>query len=123
MQICIHRGSNQIGGSCVELESCGQRLLIDFGLPLDAESNTTQYLPDITGLNGDDPSLLGIMITHPHLDHFGLLAHISPKIPWVWEPLPAGFLQQQHPSFRVTGRYLHRVGTLNQDTGSKSVHL
>jgi ribonuclease J len=81
MRICIHRGGKQIGGSCVELESFGQRVLIDFGLPLDAESNSPMYLPDISGLDGDDPSLLGIMITHPHLDHFGLLAHISPKIP------------------------------------------
>ena len=40
-----------------------------------------KYLPDIVGLDGSDPSLLGIFISHPHLDHFGLLAHISPKIP------------------------------------------
>jgi len=32
-------------------------------------------------LDGSDPSLLGILISHPHLDHFGLLAHISQKIP------------------------------------------
>lgn len=81
MRICIHRGSNQIGGSCVEIESCGQRLLVDFGLPLDAEENHSQYLPQINGLDGSDTSLLGVIISHPHLDHFGLLAHISPKIP------------------------------------------
>jgi len=80
MQTCIHRGSRQIGGSCVEIESCGQRLLIDFGLPLDAEKDTAQYLPKIKGLDGSDPSLLGILISHPHLDHFGLLAHVSPKV-------------------------------------------
>ena len=81
MRVCIHRGSKQIGGSCVEVESCGQRLLVDFGLPLDVEENNSQYLPIIDGLDGCDPSLLGILISHPHLDHFGLLAHISPKIP------------------------------------------
>ncbi|MBN2340880.1 MAG: MBL fold metallo-hydrolase [Deltaproteobacteria bacterium] len=81
MRVCIHRGSKQIGGSCVEVESCGQRLLIDFGLPLDAEENDRQYLPKIAGLDGSDPSLLGVLISHPHLDHFGLLAHISSKIP------------------------------------------
>ncbi|MDT8782725.1 MAG: MBL fold metallo-hydrolase [Candidatus Bathyarchaeota archaeon] len=81
MRVCIHRGSKQIGGSCVEIESLGQRLLIDLGLPLDAENNSIQYLPDISGLEGNDPSLLGILISHPHLDHFGLLSHISPKIP------------------------------------------
>ncbi|MFO7461389.1 MAG: MBL fold metallo-hydrolase, partial [Desulfatiglandales bacterium] len=81
MGACIHRGSKQIGGSCVEVESGGQRLLIDFGLPLDAEENHGQYVPSIFGLDGSDPSLLGTLISHPHLDHFGLLAHISQKIP------------------------------------------
>jgi ribonuclease J len=81
MRLCIHRGSKQIGGSCVEVESCGQRLIIDFGLPLDAEKNGEQYLPDIPGLDGSNPSLLGILISHPHLDHYGLLAHVSPKLP------------------------------------------
>lgn len=80
MRVCIHRGSKQIGGSCVEVESCGQRMLIDFGLPLDAEENHLQYLPKIAGLDGSDQSLLGILISHPHQDHFGLLAHVSPQI-------------------------------------------
>ncbi|MDG6221874.1 MAG: MBL fold metallo-hydrolase [Candidatus Bathyarchaeota archaeon] len=81
MRACIHRGSNQIGGSCVEVESVGERLLIDLGLPLDAEKNSIQYLPEISGLDGNDSSLLGILISHPHLDHFGLLAHSAPQIP------------------------------------------
>jgi len=77
MRACIHRGSKQIGGSCVEVESRGQRLLIDFGLPLDAEENHGQYVPSIIGLDGSDPSLLGILISHPHLDHFGYLIFSS----------------------------------------------
>jgi len=81
MRVCIHRGSKQISGSCVEIESRGHRLLVDIGLPLDAEENSSHYLPKINGLDGRDPSLLGILISHPHLDHFGLLTHISPKIP------------------------------------------
>jgi ribonuclease J len=81
MRACIHRGSKQIGGSCVEVESRSQRLLVDFGLPLEAEENHRQYVPSIAGLDGSDPSLLGVLISHPHLDHFGLLAHISEKIP------------------------------------------
>jgi len=81
MRICIHRGSRQIGGSCVEIECEGMRLLIDLGLPLEAESNDKQYLPAIQALDGNDPSLLGILISHAHLDHFGLIAHISQNIP------------------------------------------
>jgi len=81
MKICIHRGAMEIGGSCVELESQGKRLLLDLGLPLDAESNDAKYLPNIKGLDGSDPSFLGILISHPHADHFGLLSHISEDIP------------------------------------------
>lgn len=81
MRACIHRGSKQIGGSCVEVESDGQRLLIDMGLPLDAEEDGAQYLPQIQGLKESDPSLLGILISHPHLDHFGLLAYVRRGIP------------------------------------------
>lgn len=65
----------------MELESKGKRLIIDIGLPLDAEQNTLQYLPDIQGLDGNDSSLLGILISHAHPDHFGLLAHVSNKVP------------------------------------------
>lgn len=81
MQVCIHRGSKQIGGSCVEIKYDGQRLLLDFGLPLDAEGDSGKYLPDVQGLDGSDPSLLGILISHPHLDHFGLLGHVASTIP------------------------------------------
>ena len=82
MRVCIHRGSHQIGGSCVEVELDGKRILIDLGLPLDAEINESLHLPETLGaVDGSDPSLLGILISHPHLDHFGLLAHVSSSIP------------------------------------------
>ena len=54
MRVCIHRGSKEIGGSCVEVTSGGKRLLIDLGLPLDAIDNDKKYLPDISGLDGSD---------------------------------------------------------------------
>jgi ribonuclease J len=80
MRVCIHRGSRQIGGSCVELEQSGQRILLDLGLPLDAKANTAELLPRLSGLDGSDQSLLGILISHPHLDHYRLLDHISRDI-------------------------------------------
>jgi ribonuclease J len=48
---------------------------------LDAADNKEQYLPEIAGLDGNDSSLLYILISHPHLDHFGLLTQVSSKIP------------------------------------------
>lgn len=80
MRVCIHRGSKQIGGSCVELEAQGHRIVLDLGLPLDAESNDRRHLPRIAGFDGSDPSLRGILISHPHLDHYGLLSHVSQTV-------------------------------------------
>jgi ribonuclease J len=80
MRVCIHRGSAQIGGSCVEVEHEGRRLLLDLGLPLDAPDNTPALLPAGLAL-ADDPALLGILISHPHLDHYGLLAHVPRTLP------------------------------------------
>jgi ribonuclease J len=104
MHICIHRGSNQIGGSCVEIESSNHRLIIDLGLPLDADKNDIQYLHEISGLDGNDPSLLGILISHGHLDHFGLLAHISPKIPVAMGPASRRILTVATPF--MNGKWL-----------------
>ena len=73
MRLCIHRGSSQIGGSCIEVEAEGVRLLLDLGLPLDAGEADPRLLPDIKGLRDDDPSLLGIILSHCHRDHWGLI--------------------------------------------------
>lgn len=81
MRACIRRGSKQIGGSCIEVEQDGKRLLIDLGLPLDAPANTADIVPDGLVLDGTDQNLLGILISHPHLDHYGLLAHVDGSIP------------------------------------------
>ncbi len=82
MKVCIHRGAKEIGGSCVEIVSPdNKRIIIDLGLPLDAESNDRSYLPEVKGLDGSDPSLLALIISHPHLDHFGLASYVSSKIP------------------------------------------
>jgi ribonuclease J len=75
MKVRIHRGASEIGGSCVELESHGQRLLIDAGLPLDLPLGKTPTTPTI-----DPNELCGIVISHPHLDHYGLLPQL-PTVP------------------------------------------
>ena len=79
MRCRIHRGCHEIGGNCIEIESQGKRIVLDIGLPLKNESNAT--LPDISGLTSSDDSLLGIFISHPHPDHYGLLERISEPVP------------------------------------------
>jgi ribonuclease J len=36
VRVRIYRGTREIGGTCIELESEGCRILLDLGLPLDA---------------------------------------------------------------------------------------
>ena len=76
LRVCIHRGAHQIGGTCVELECAGKRLVLDVGVPLDADDPATVEMPNVSGLNAEDPSLLGIVISHPHQDHYGLAARV-----------------------------------------------
>ena len=68
MRICIHRGTKEIGGSCVQIEACGESILIDAGKPLTSNPDSPPMIPKIDG-----GSLRGIVISHPHQDHYGLL--------------------------------------------------
>ena len=81
MRVCIHRGSREIGGSCVELESGGRRILLDLGMPLNADEDPRDYLPDVPGLTYPDDSLLGVLVSHPHIDHCGLLSCLDTAVP------------------------------------------
>jgi ribonuclease J len=75
MKVCIHRGTQEIGGTCIEIESMGDRIVLDTGLPLDAE-NSIDNLPQVKGLRKPDETLLAIIISHPHLDHYGLAKYL-----------------------------------------------
>lgn len=79
MRCWIHRGCHEIGGNCIEIESQGERIVLDIGLPLKDE--TSARVPDISGLISPDDSLLGIFISHPHPDHYGLLERITQPVP------------------------------------------
>ena len=47
MQLTIHRGTEEIGGSCVELQTKEARILIDFGLPLLGDEGVHTVKKDI----------------------------------------------------------------------------
>ena len=80
MKICIHRGTKQIGGTCIEIEADGKRLVLDIGLPLDSDWKDVA-LPPVKGFIEKDSDLLGIAISHPHQDHYGLAKKILQDIP------------------------------------------
>lgn len=99
MQLVIHRGTKEIGGSCVELATAKSRVLIDFGMPLvnakrepfdsnvlvgksPEELKHRGILPNIKGLYRDEEkSVDAILISHSHMDHYGLLGYVHPGIP------------------------------------------
>ncbi len=82
LHVRVHRGTHEVGGSCVELRSGDARLVLDVGRPLSASPDDDVPLPDVAGLaDGSDPNLAGVVISHAHLDHYGLLDKVSPNVP------------------------------------------
>lgn len=41
MRVRIHRGTREIGGTCIEVEAQGKRIALDVGLPLDAPEDAS----------------------------------------------------------------------------------
>jgi ribonuclease J len=72
LEITIHRGTQEIGGSCVQLTSGGRSILLDAGLPL----GETKSVVNLAGINTD-----AVLISHPHQDHYGLIANLDPAVP------------------------------------------
>ena len=84
--LIIHRGTQEIGGSAVEIKNKNTRLLFDFGIPLEFmkkdDYSLEDYKLDIKGLYKDDePEFDAVFLTHAHPDHYGLIELINPQIP------------------------------------------
>ncbi len=106
MRLTIHRGTHEIGGSCVELvsNSSQTRVILDFGMPLvnpdrspfkwNEHRNLTQQelilngvLPTITGLYANEsPIIDAVLLSHAHIDHYGLFRFVNPQIPLFMSP-------------------------------------
>jgi ribonuclease J len=72
MKILIHRGSHEIGGTCIQLATEKSTILLDLGQPL---SENSRHL-DVAALRPD-----AVLISHPHQDHYGLIDALFPDIP------------------------------------------
>jgi ribonuclease J len=78
MQITIHRGTNQIGGSVTEYRSNDWRLFVDYGAQL-PEAPISEPL-NIEGLTKGDLSKSALLITHYHGDHIGNIHQIPDNV-------------------------------------------
>lgn len=103
MQLIIHRGTHEIGGTCVEISTAATRIIIDLGMPLtDPRDKTKQLkdfslkgktvselsregiLPHVSGLYwgvGEEKPVDAVLLSHPHQDHYGLFKYIRKDIP------------------------------------------
>jgi len=85
MRITIHRGTKEVGGSCVEINSKDTTILLDFGLPLSFEfgDDMGSALPEplFSDISSGRKKVNGVLLSHAHLDHFGLVQKLPGDIP------------------------------------------
>jgi ribonuclease J len=71
VKLCVHRAADTIGGNCIEIAApTGERILLDAGRPLDTPDDAPTPAP--ASLDIDGP-VLGVLLSHAHSDHCGLL--------------------------------------------------
>jgi len=111
MNCRIHRGTNEIGATCIELEADGKRIVLDLGLPLLVADGQEVPLPHVEGLLAAerDPTLLGILVSHPHPDHFGLLPQVADHVP-VYIGAAAGRILREAAFFSPMGLDMEWAG-------------
>jgi ribonuclease J len=101
VRVTIHRGSREIGGSCVELAHGDDRILLDLGMPLtgsdvagadgrvDRGTSSNPIRPDLLprshGFFPEDKAetdgARALFLSHAHADHYGLCEHLRPAVP------------------------------------------
>jgi ribonuclease J len=112
VQVRIHRGASEIGGNCIEVAaSDGRRVVLDLGRPLSAGWDDEVPLPPVAGFDRADPSLLGLVISHPHLDHYGLARELPAAVP-VYMGREAAAMIEAASFFSPVSGGLHPAGHL-----------
>ncbi len=71
MKIKIYKGTDEIGGSCIELSTKSTKILLDYGTALKKGSEQVKV----------NSHLDAIVISHPHQDHFGEIVNLDLAIP------------------------------------------
>ena len=90
--LTVHRAANEIGGNCVEIAFDSHRLILDAGSRLDAGGASVDGASLPPTLDIAAP-VDGLVISHPHQDHVGLLHSLPPT--WtVWSGEAAQILMR-----------------------------
>jgi len=96
VKVIVHRGTDAIGGTCIEVIADTGRLILDLGMPLmengggeiDAQrlahpSIENGILSDVSGLFDGECAkpIMGVLLSHAHPDHYGLLDTVHASVP------------------------------------------
>lgn len=92
MNFQIHRGTKEIGGSCLEVWTKSTRIVVDFGMPLVNPDKTqfnsreiNKFSPSVLIEKGVLPSIqslynnatnTSLILSHAHQDHYGLINYL-----------------------------------------------
>ena len=121
MTITIHRGTHEIGGSCVEIRTPQAKILLDLGLPLDFDTRPQeqQELIRREALEWAQDAD-AIFISHYHADHNGLLPDTHRDVAIY---ATAGTAAMMHVTEVIHGRgdadYLRHIRILSKEADDR----
>lgn len=74
MTLTIHRGTHEIGGSCVEIRTDKAKILIDLGMPLDYDKRSAEE-QELIRRDAEEwcKGVDALFLSHAHADHYGFL--------------------------------------------------
>lgn len=77
INLTIHRGTHEIGGSCIELRTDSAKVLVDFGLPLDFDKRSAEDKSRILQTAAEwAEGADAVFLSHSHADHYGLFRQL-----------------------------------------------